>query len=456
MKEVENSVSFIDHKQEIFKNKSLRKESNKNKKIKIKTDFNAKVFGLSIFKQQLLNEIKTSSNDINVLNNTVFTNKHDKELDNTELGSCPQKLKSSKCFFGCTTEKNMSYSTNVNLNIYKQNKLLNAEVNCVIVPNESVNLKSVPVVKKDFTSVSNKLQNLKCKKKKKDIKIKHPSHKVSLSGKHIKEIIKNMKTETLKSIVNDEKSFEELTTHDTAVLKKCIDKVKNKAKKKKTFFTKNSNTSKYKSILSIQKYWAQRYRLFSRFDEGVKLDHEGWFSVTPEKIAEHIADRSKCDIVIDAFCGIGGNTIQFALKSNHVIAIDIDPVRLECARQNAAIYGVENRISFILGDFFVLAPSLKADVVFLSPPWGGPEYIKVKFFDIETMIKPVSGRVLYNVASRITPNIIFFLPRNADLRQVSSLVAPGNQVEIEKNMLNSNVKTITAYFGNLIKNKNSQ
>lgn len=44
---------------------------------------------------------------------------------------------------------------------------------------------------------------------------------------------------------------------------------------------------------------------------------EGWFSVTPEKIAEHIAGRVsqsfKCDIVVDAFCGVGGNTIQFAL-----------------------------------------------------------------------------------------------------------------------------------------------
>lgn len=44
---------------------------------------------------------------------------------------------------------------------------------------------------------------------------------------------------------------------------------------------------------------------------------EGWFSVTPEKIAEHIAGRVsqsfRCDIVVDAFCGVGGNTIQFAL-----------------------------------------------------------------------------------------------------------------------------------------------
>ena len=34
--------------------------------------------------------------------------------------------------------------------------------------------------------------------------------------------------------------------------------------------------------------------------------------MTPEKIAEHIADRCRCDVIVDAFCGVGGNTIQFA------------------------------------------------------------------------------------------------------------------------------------------------
>ena len=30
---------------------------------------------------------------------------------------------------------------------------------------------------------------------------------------------------------------------------------------------------------------------------------EGWFSVTPEDIALHIAERSRCNVIIDAFCG---------------------------------------------------------------------------------------------------------------------------------------------------------
>ena len=202
----------------------------------------------------------------------------------------------------------------------------------------------------------------------------------------------------------------------------------------------------------IEKYWAQRYRYFTRFDEGVRLDREGWFSVTPEKIAEHIAERCQSDIVVDAFCGVGGNAIQFAYTCEHVIAIDIDPVRLECARHNARVYGVADRISFVLGDFFQLAPYLKADVVFLSPPWGGPDYINTKVFDIETMIMPVSGSEMFRYASMITKNIAFFLPRNVDVEQVVALTESGSKVEIEKNLLNNKMKTIMAYYGDLVTN----
>lgn len=68
-------------------------------------------------------------------------------------------------------------------------------------------------------------------------------------------------------------------------------------------------------------YWYQRYRLFSRFDDGVLMDSEGWYSVTPERIAEHTAERlvrgKKGAWVMDAFVGPGGNAIQFALKGAH-------------------------------------------------------------------------------------------------------------------------------------------
>ncbi|NXC19978.1 TGS1 synthase, partial [Corythaeola cristata] len=208
----------------------------------------------------------------------------------------------------------------------------------------------------------------------------------------------------------------------------------------------------------LVKYWAQRYRLFSRFDEGIKLDREGWFSVTPEKIAEHIAVRVSqsfnCDIIVDAFCGVGGNAIQFALTSKRVIAIDIDPEKLSLARNNAEVYGVADQIEFVCGDFMVLAADLQADVVFLSPPWGGPDYATAEIFDIQTMICPdgYPFKVMHHCDfSIITNNIVYFLPRNADIDQVASLAGPGGKVEIEQNFLNNKLKTITAYFGDLIR-----
>lgn len=69
-----------------------------------------------------------------------------------------------------------------------------------------------------------------------------------------------------------------------------------------------------------------------------------------------------------------------------VIAIDIDAGRLALAQHNAQVYGVADRIEFLQGDFLQLAPRLRADAVFLSPPWGGPEYLSSDVFDIRTMM----------------------------------------------------------------------
>ncbi|GAA5810043.1 hypothetical protein MFLAVUS_003461 [Mucor flavus] len=199
----------------------------------------------------------------------------------------------------------------------------------------------------------------------------------------------------------------------------------------------------------MKKYYNQRYSYFSKFDQGILMDKEGWFSVTPEKIARHIAQRCQSDIVIDAFCGCGGNSIQFALTCERVIAIDLDPVKLHCARENAKIYGVADRIEFILGDFFDLAPTLKADVVFLSPPWGGPSYLSEDTFDLKSMI-PGNGLKIHQIASQITPNVAFFVPRNTDPDQLAQLAGPNSTCEIEQNSLNGKIKALTVYYGNLI------
>ncbi|MFS7985725.1 putative noranthrone synthase [Helianthus anomalus] len=200
----------------------------------------------------------------------------------------------------------------------------------------------------------------------------------------------------------------------------------------------------------VNKYWLQRYSLFSRYDEGIQLDEEGWFSVTPEEIAVRHAQRSVAGgVVVDCFAGMAGNSIQFAALGYHVVAIDIDPKKVEMASNNTKIYGVDSYIDFIVGDFLQLAPSLKGNVAFLSPPWGGPSYKMAENFTLD-LLKPVDGHALFQVAQAITPNIIMFLPRNVDVCQVeelSWLSSPPLNVEIEENYVRGFLKGKTAYFG---------
>jgi hypothetical protein len=64
-----------------------------------------------------------------------------------------------------------------------------------------------------------------------------------------------------------------------------------------------------------EKYWDQRYRLFSKFDQGIVLDKESWFSVTPESIAKHIARRclegaKAAEVAAKTTLRIGGKRLQ--------------------------------------------------------------------------------------------------------------------------------------------------
>ncbi|EGG13083.1 uncharacterized protein MELLADRAFT_32431, partial [Melampsora larici-populina 98AG31] len=213
--------------------------------------------------------------------------------------------------------------------------------------------------------------------------------------------------------------------------------------------------------------WYQRNRLFWRFDEGIKLDHQSWYSVTPEGIARQIAERCRL-VIVDAFCGAGGNAIQFASTSDRVIAIDIDPNKIALAEHNATVYGVEDKIEFICADFIEWIQNQEkgsVDVIFLSPPWGGVDYLSFNspnkshnqskpseptgFYPL-TELQPIPGKELFSITSKVTPNIAFYLPRNLDVDQVADLVDQDVKIEVEEAWMTSKCKAVTVYFGDLV------
>ncbi|KAF9038502.1 Tgs1 protein [Panaeolus papilionaceus] len=230
----------------------------------------------------------------------------------------------------------------------------------------------------------------------------------------------------------------------------------------------------------LQKYFSQRHRYFSLYSTppGCLLDEEGWYSVTPELIANQIAERCRCDTILDAFCGVGGNTIAFAKTCQRVIALDTSITRLRLARHNAQIYGVADRIEFIQADYLSFVKSYtsnfsssssgnshgrKIDVVFLSPPWGGPSYLNGPAEDTTeypsyslASVQPIHGAELFDLTRQITKNIAYYLPRNTNLEEIkSSTRSKGvdegvENVEVEEEWMGNKLKALTCYFGGLV------
>ena len=187
--------------------------------------------------------------------------------------------------------------------------------------------------------------------------------------------------------------------------------------------------------------------------------------------------------------------------------MDTSPTRLALARHNAQIYGVADRIEFILSDYLSFAKSYlslpssskphsenshqarKIDVVFLSPPWGGPSYLAGSDDDISGLtqstsqmapsppsspghptyslssILPIHGAQLFGLTRRITRNIAFYLPRNTRLDEISALLSEENiqeehqngetnttteQIEVEEEWMGTKLKALTCYFGGLV------
>lgn len=209
------------------------------------------------------------------------------------------------------------------------------------------------------------------------------------------------------------------------------------------------------------KYWRQRYRLWHRFDEGagIRMDPEGWYSVTPEAIASYVARRCAampggCHTVVDAMTGCGGNAVAFAAAGVRVTAVDIDGGRLAMAAHNAGVYGVLGRIEFVLGDFAHASRRLRADAVFLAPPWGGVVYSCLPVYDVEALLYCSGGTArtkpsVLELARRVSSNVAFMVPRNVDVAQLRALALPGEAVRVERVLLNNKAKCVIAWFGGL-------
>lgn len=156
---------------------------------------------------------------------------------------------------------------------------------------------------------------------------------------------------------------------------------------------------------------------------------------------------------MDGFSGAGGNVVHFA-KRNKVIAIELDNKKVDLLKNNSDVYGVSDNIKFVQGDFLTEAENHGfVDVVFMSPPWGGPKYLNATEYDIFQMITPDIKQIM-QVCNKITRNVILYLPRNADPDQMIALLdcAPNlqRQIEIQLYYFGSKLRTIGLFIGEMV------
>ena len=69
--------------------------------------------------------------------------------------------------------------------------------------------------------------------------------------------------------------------------------------------------------------------------------------------------------------------------------------------------------------------------MFLSPPWGGPEYLNADVFDLDAL-QPASASALLGLAKQSADAVAFFLPRNTEVSGNSS----GFIVKCEQSCIN--------------------
>ena len=111
----------------------------------------------------------------------------------------------------------------------------------------------------------------------------------------------------------------------------------------------------------------------------LKMTDEGMYSITKDqdsqKIIENIKKLTgslKHKTIADLTGNVGGDTIRFGMNFKKVDSYEINEENYKALKNNIEIYDLKN-ISLHNGDSTKLFKH-KVDVLYMDPPWGGPEY----------------------------------------------------------------------------------
>ena len=78
----------------------------------------------------------------------------------------------------------------------------------------------------------------------------------------------------------------------------------------------------------------------------------------------------EAETVLDVGTGCGILGILAAEKASSVVSVDVNPYAIRCAKENAKLNDVQNKVHYVQGDLFTaLRESFKFDVVLFNAPY---------------------------------------------------------------------------------------
>ncbi|KAL3314798.1 hypothetical protein Ciccas_006581 [Cichlidogyrus casuarinus] len=213
---------------------------------------------------------------------------------------------------------------------------------------------------------------------------------------------------------------------------------------------------------AVLKYWCQRHRIFTKFDLGIKMCEESFYSATPELIAMHQAKR----ILAALYNYDKTNERPLPNKDNPYH----DRINFVCAD---GFTWAQNLITQRTTDRLFTHDKCKGrpifDAAFTSSPWGGPDYKvsgnsftlnHIQFKEIKKMDVKDFMNMCCLLSTLTNGAVCLFLPKNTSVpdltkkalnmyKSANKRPRPPMQMDVELDLLCGKVKGLSAYFGRL-------
>lgn len=160
----------------------------------------------------------------------------------------------------------------------------------------------------------------------------------------------------------------------------------------------------------------------------LQTTEEGLYSITRKRDSERILSIIKYNVgnlniktITDVTACIGGDTIQFALAFNHVHSIELNDNNFNCLANNVNVYNLYN-VTLHHGDCTSIF-NWNTDVLYVDPPWGGPDYKQKTTLDLMIGNKRIDLWLDEVLLRKNRPStIVLKLPHNYNFKRLNFLV----------------------------------